>query len=719
MLATWLLIALTAGQLQQQPVTAGELALQGRTLTDALHIVTARGLRIVFSPDVVRPEMRVRVEPHGTTLRAIVDEILEPHGLAVRVEADGSLTVIKTPRFQETVDVAGATAGTGAPPPLAVPAIQVDATAGGVENVFHTLQLLPGVTAVSEFSSRQSVRGGGPDENMIVMDQIELLNPYRLFGVISGINPETVDRFELFAGAFPAAYGDRLSSLLVVDTRDGTAARALQASADVSITDANIVLEGRLPGGRRGSWLVTGRRTYYDLIAGRLSTDIRHFPGFTDGQLKLVWEPAPPWKLTVHALTSHERADVTPDQSSGESGLTGSAAASTQTVLAAVTLERTVGPRAHYRGTVSLSQLNDAFAFQAGDCLGTQVVNMPGGSAVCDAAPSVHHSVNVSDAALRQQITWRVGDRQVADAGLEAHAGQSRLSLGAENANFPALTLPGFGMFAVGRVAWHTDPEPLDSAVSENKAALWLEDRVAVTPALTIVPGARLDHVSATGETLASPRLSSSFTVGKTTLTAAAGLHYQSPGYDKAFLGGAAFGLNLSAPGAALRSERAIQTVAGVERNVGGGFSLRVEGYDRRLDRLIIGRLETEQERASRVASYSSAWAALGVAGDIPTAALITNIPSNGGSGRAAGVELLISKHPSGTSRYSGWLSYTLAKADREAYGITYPFDYDRRHTLAVAGEFQANRRVTLSTSVQAASGLPVTLPIGAAVSAR
>lgn len=78
------------------------------------------------------------------------------------------------------------------------------------------------------------------------------------------------------------------------------------------------MIEGRLPQGQRGSWLVTGRRTYYDLVAGRLSSDIRKFPGFTDGQAKVVWEISPRTKLTLHALLSRESTDATPNISSSD-----------------------------------------------------------------------------------------------------------------------------------------------------------------------------------------------------------------------------------------------------------------------------------------------------------------------------------------------------------------------------------------------------------------
>ncbi|MDP1601777.1 MAG: TonB-dependent receptor, partial [Legionella sp.] len=205
-----------------------------------------------------------------------------------------------------------------APRPAAAPAtavvepLAVLRTPGALDNVFRTLQSLPGVAATDEFGSRLAVRGGSPDQNLTVMDGVEIHDPYRLFGLTSAFNPEIIERFELATGGFSVRHGDRLSSLLVVENRDGTRAKALAGSAALSITDANLVLEGRLPGRAEGSWLVTGRRTYYDLVAARI-TD-QQFPAFTDLQAKGVWDAGPGRTLTVFGLRSRQDAAITIDE---------------------------------------------------------------------------------------------------------------------------------------------------------------------------------------------------------------------------------------------------------------------------------------------------------------------------------------------------------------------------------------------------------------------
>ena len=94
---------------------------------------------------------------------------------------------------------------------------------------------------------------------MTVMDGVEIHNPYRLFGLTSAFNPETVADFELSTGGFGVKHGDRLSSLLEIRNRAGAEGGELAASGALSLTDANAVIEGRLPAATPGSYYVRVR----------------------------------------------------------------------------------------------------------------------------------------------------------------------------------------------------------------------------------------------------------------------------------------------------------------------------------------------------------------------------------------------------------------------------------------------------------------------------
>ena len=89
-------------------------------------------------------------------------------------------------------------------------------------------------------------------------------------------------------------------------------------------------------------------------------------------------------------------------------------------------------------------------------------------------------------------------------------------------------------------------------------------------------------------------------------------------------------------------------------------------------------------------------------------------MPSNEGAGRVKGLEVFVTRKPRGSeTRLSGWVSYTLSKSDRRAYGLNYPFDYDRRHAATAVAQYRVLSRMTAAASFQVASGFPVTLPSG------
>jgi CarboxypepD_reg-like domain/TonB-dependent Receptor Plug Domain/TonB dependent receptor len=132
----------------------------------------------------------------------------------------------------------------------------------GETDVFRALQLLPGVKAASDISSGLYIRGGGPDQNLILLDGTVLYNPSHLFGFFSTFNNDAVKDIELFKGGFPAEYGGRLSAVLNVTNKDGDRV-STHGKGSVSLISSRLTAEGPLAS---GSWFLSGRRTYLDRI---------------------------------------------------------------------------------------------------------------------------------------------------------------------------------------------------------------------------------------------------------------------------------------------------------------------------------------------------------------------------------------------------------------------------------------------------------------------
>lgn len=139
----------------------------------------------------------------------------------------------------------------------------------GEVDIIKALQLLPGVQAASEGGSGFSVRGGSPDQNLILLDNTTVYNPSHLLGFFSVFNNDVISELELYKGDFPLRYGGRLSSLLDVQTKDEIPS-CFNGSGGLGLISSRLMLEG--PIGDKTSWMIGGRRSYADLFL-KLSSD--------------------------------------------------------------------------------------------------------------------------------------------------------------------------------------------------------------------------------------------------------------------------------------------------------------------------------------------------------------------------------------------------------------------------------------------------------------
>lgn len=137
-------------------------------------------------------------------------------------------------------------------------------TIGGEADVIKSLQLLPGVQGGTEGSSGMYVRGGSPDENLLLLDGVPIYNVNHLFGFFSVFNTDAIKSVTLYKGSFPARYGGRLSSVVDVRTNDGDMYH-YKGNVSIGLISSKFQLEGPLWKGHT-SFNISGRRTYADLL---------------------------------------------------------------------------------------------------------------------------------------------------------------------------------------------------------------------------------------------------------------------------------------------------------------------------------------------------------------------------------------------------------------------------------------------------------------------
>ncbi len=137
----------------------------------------------------------------------------------------------------------------------------------GETDVFRGLQLLPGVAGTNDATSGLFVRGGTPDENLVLLDGMTVYNVDHFFGVFSAFNSDAIKDVRLFKGGFPAEFGGRTSSVVYMTGRAGDN-EDFNMSGGLNLLSARAVTE--VPLGGNGSWLLSFRRSYTDLIQSGL-----------------------------------------------------------------------------------------------------------------------------------------------------------------------------------------------------------------------------------------------------------------------------------------------------------------------------------------------------------------------------------------------------------------------------------------------------------------
>ncbi|MFH1279441.1 MAG: TonB-dependent receptor [Candidatus Eisenbacteria bacterium] len=170
-------------------------------------------------------------------------------------------------------------------------------------DLMRSVQMLPGVSSISDFSSGLYVRGGSADQNLILLDDADVYNPNHLFGFFSTFNTDAVKTVDLQKSGYPAKYGGRLSSLLDVHNRDGNR-KEFEGTVRASIIASSATLEGPW---QRGSWMVSGRHTYIEPLAAAMDIDLPY--KFYDVHGKLNWDVGPNDRASISYYEGLDRLD--------------------------------------------------------------------------------------------------------------------------------------------------------------------------------------------------------------------------------------------------------------------------------------------------------------------------------------------------------------------------------------------------------------------------
>lgn len=141
-------------------------------------------------------------------------------------------------------------------------------------DVFRSIQLLPGVKSASDFSSGLYIRGGGPDQTLILLDRNTVYNPTHFFGFFSTFNPDAIKDVRLYKGGYPAEYGGRLGSVLDIYNKDGNR-KEFESTVSLGMLASRVSLEAPYS---KGSWMIAVRRSTLEPVLAALRGSIDNIP---------------------------------------------------------------------------------------------------------------------------------------------------------------------------------------------------------------------------------------------------------------------------------------------------------------------------------------------------------------------------------------------------------------------------------------------------------
>ncbi|MEN3038664.1 MAG: TonB-dependent receptor [Candidatus Kryptonium sp.] len=580
--------------------------------------------------------------------------------------------------------------------------------AGFGEDVFRMLRTLPGVLSPSDFAARFVVRGGSPDENLIIIDGVEIYNPYRLYGFVSMFNPDIVSSFNFMAGGFPAKYGDRLSAVLDVSGREGTREKLFSSMMNVNLTNANLIFEGKLP--LNGSWIFSTRRTYYDLILGPIaektglvSGDVT-FPNFYDFQTKLSFQPFSKHKFNFFLIHSRDAMNIITGENLDRPD---SVAVNDLSYNNTFAFNWTYSPRKNF----VIKFLTSWYKNSGESKFGGELL---------DPSQDADRKTISDDVLFFKVETWSNYSIQKFTTSVDVsyEFGRNLVEFGIGNSHVISelkyvLKMDEMLKMFLISLGFFSAPEFFRYVERYNRPYFYVQDRIKLSPKLIVQPGLRFDYYEIIKSIYISPRFNFLYNIDAlTSLRFAYGWYYQSPGYEKIYDQNIFFDFTRSEN---LSAERATHYIIGLERWLSADILARVEGYYKNFDDLIVRkRVNGTRWVVDRIPAYPPTdirgWSA---PYQIAVDDSVTAIPVNEGDGTAYGIEVFIEKKQTRNSKIHGWLTYSFSVARRKIYYVELPFIFDQRHTVNIVLNWKISRKFDLSLTWMYGSNYPYTEPIG------
>ncbi len=554
----------------------------------------------------------------------------------------------------------------------------------GEADLLKTIQLLPGVKSGSEGSSGVYVRGGSPDQNLILLDGVPIYNVSHMMGLFSVFNADAINNTQIFKGGFPARYGERLSSVIDVRMKEGNMQK-YEGELALGLISSKFSLSGPIIKDKT-AFIISARRTYADLLIKGVELWNKSKENETNDAIPNIYFYDINIKVN-HKLSNIDRLylsfyggrDVI--NSSFKDSYTEGESFTTNTSDVNINWGNTIGAirwnhiftpklfanatatytRYNFRVNANLENITTKSSLDESQTSSSKFlsgIDDISGKIDFDYIPSTSHSFKFGISTTHHLFTPSASEQR------QNSTGES-----------PAAT-----------------DDKINNKINANKLAAYIEDTYSLNRFTKINVGLRssLYQVSSTSYYSVEPRLSVSL---MTSEKSSIKLSYVEMSQYLHFLtmGSLALPSDLWVPTTSkVKPQKSKQVALGYTQSV-GQFDLSVESYYKRMNRII------EYKDGAAFSTFDTSWE------DKVTA----------GKGTSYGVEFMAEKKE---GKLRGWIAYTLSWADRKFdnlnFGRSFPFSYDKRHDISVTLNYKFSSRVDMGMNWVFNTGRAFTLGI-------
>ncbi|MGD0342939.1 MAG: TonB-dependent receptor, partial [Bacteroidales bacterium] len=553
----------------------------------------------------------------------------------------------------------------------------------GEPDLIKSIQTQPGIKGGIEGSAGVFVRGGSAGENLFMLDDVPMYNVSHLFGFFSTFNNSAIKDIKLMKGCFPARYGGRTSSVVVMRSQDGNN-KSIKGEISLGIISSKFTLEGPLITDKT-TFIVSGRRSYFDLYSGilkRYNLLDNNFPGYyfydLNARLSHTFSQYDKIYLSIYKGKDHI------ENNNGASIINRNSEQYLDDINETAGWGNMVGSL-RWNHTFSNSLfLNTTFAYSSYNYFTSDKFNLTAGDSSLNKTKDKNYSASynsaINDLIIKTDFEYSVSNF-------------NKLSFGAGNTFH--IYNPGKQIYSMNDkgLSEKIDTSFINSIIHTYEPFIYIEDEIKATKKLFINVGLRLSGLLCASNISFNlePRFSANYAI-LPELVLKTGYSRMIQYMHMLSTSGMTVPTDLWVP-----SLNGLQPLKSDQINAGIAFNL---------DKKALFSIEIYRKWLTNTTDYRNG------------ASLLTDLTpwyekTTQGHGNAKGVEISIEKQE---GRFTGTINYTLSTTDRKYSdlnnGQTFLFMYNRLHDFNISLNYQITKKWDISVLWLYGSGYPVTIPV-------